>query len=366
MRFFQFFSFFLSVIFIGCTEESEFVDYTSFAEINSAASNIHYEDLEREVGLLTDADSIREALVENCDVTQMGMNHDNESDWVHVPAGKFVMGCVPERDGPGCTINETPVLCVTITQPFEIMRYEVTRGLWNRLMGDVAMVSDEYFGCESDDCPMTNMSWIDGPLLANALSEEEGLQPVYEISNFNESQYHEGYMEEGLYAHVEWVDGANGYRLPTYAEWHYAARAGENHRFSGSDIVEDVGWVSHLTNGPMPVGLLAPNAAGIYDMTGNQWEWVWDYTNGYNYPQDTDSVDPRGPDEPVLIGENHDIVAHRDSGGGWDGPEGSEKEWDGVNFADNSHYKNSVVRRSNTPIDGRYAPMGHRLVRTLP
>ncbi len=301
--------------------------------------------------------------VANCAVTTMGVNHDNPSDWVHVPAGSFVIGCTPERDDGFCDLDEGPPACITISKSFEMMRYEVTRGLFQDVFGEeiTNSVSSKFnTPCVEDDCPMMSMSWLDGVLLANAMSERDGLERAYIIESLYEDEpwdvnAHWQDASAEVFASVEWNRSANGYRLPTEAEWRYAAHAGQNTRFAGSNDLSEVAWTAENSpDGPQKVGLLEPNALGLHDMTGNQWEWVWDGSRGYDPYQyeNMDRVDPSGPDEVVFIAPDTDsnMIAKRDCGGAWDG------DTDEVS---------AIVRRNNTPIGNRYGPMGHRLVRPI-
>ena len=203
--------------------------------------------------------------------------------------------------------DEEPVHQVTVST-FYMSRYEVTHGQYleflngagvsaaGRLNGnevidmddsDVAFSHDgtlfSFSGsgvADSIDCPVMEVTWYGAAEYANWLSAESGLTKVYTIN--------------GTSVTANW--SANGYRLPTEAEWEYAARGGnasKGYLYAGSDNADEVGW--HSSNSGQsthPVGGKAPNELGLYDMSGNVWEWCWDWYGSYSSGSQSN---PRGP-----------------------------------------------------------------------
>ena len=129
--------------------------------------------------------------------------------------------------------------------------------------------------------PVIYVSWLEAINYCNWRSQQEGLREVYQI---NQKQ-------------VDSIWQANGYRLPTEAEWEYAARGGqlsEGFEYAGSNKVDEVAWHRDNSRGKtQPVGQKQANELGLYDMSGNVWEWCWDW-HGDHQTKATD--DPKGPD----------------------------------------------------------------------
>jgi len=149
---------------------------------------------------------------------------------------------------------------------FNMARHLVMQGEWYDLMGTRP---SHFTGTNWRSLPVEGVSWFDAIEFANAKSHRASLTPAYTISGTQANRT------------VTWNRGANGYRLPTEAEWEFAARGGMvcrgNYEFSGSNTVGTVAWyMGNSGGGTQPVGMLRPNALGIYDMSGNVWEWVWD------------------------------------------------------------------------------------------
>jgi formylglycine-generating enzyme len=123
------------------------------------------------------------------------------------------------------------------------------------------------------------VSWADAVVFCNELSRAEGLEPVYRIY--------------GDRIKVSWEH--NGWRLPTEAEWEYAARAGEEMLYAGGNELDDVGWYAKNSRGQAhAVGQKRPNSWGLYDMSGNVWEWCWDWYGSYSSAK---KEAPKGPEE---------------------------------------------------------------------
>ena len=187
---------------------------------------------------------------------------------VSIPAGSFSMGCFSEGDD--CLPDAQNIHNVKLTQPFALMKTEVTQALYESVMGENPSSR------KGGNRPVERVNWYEAVQFANQLSDLEGRDRCYEIDGED----------------VQWTKrDCKGWRLPTEAEWEYAARGGENYKYSGSDNAEEVAWYSENT---IPqthnVGQLKVNGFGLYDMSGNVGEWVWDRHGAYSKFSQTDPL----------------------------------------------------------------------------
>ena len=188
------------------------------------------------------------------------------ANMVRVEGGTFQMGS-------NTNDSEKPIHTVKV-KSFSIGNYPVTQKEWFEIMGT------NLSNFKGDNLPMEMVSWFDAVEYCNKRSVREGLTPAYSDSGNNIT--------------CNWK--ANGYRLPTEAEWEYAARGGNgspgNYAYAGSNNVDSVAWyIGNSVGSTKPVGTKAPNSLGLYDMSGNVWEWCWDWYGKYSSGAQND---PRG------------------------------------------------------------------------
>ena len=222
-------------------------------------------------------------------------------EFVLIEAGTFAMGS-PETDERRSD-DEGPIHQVTLSQPFSLGKYEVTQGQWAAVMGH----NPSHFSACGPTCPVEQVSWMDAQAFIAELNR--------------------------------WGDGAT-YRLPTEAEWEYAARAGTQtayHFGNAAQRLGQYGWYrDNSASETHPVGQKRPNAWGLYDIHGNVWEWTADWYA--HYPRGA-MPDPRRP-RPRAIRVNR--------GGSW---------------RSNTRYCRAAHRVGHPP-DYRHEGLGFRLART--
>ncbi len=190
---------------------------------------------------------------------------------IPIKGGAFIMGCTDEQ-GSDCYGDEKPSHRVTVSD-FKLGKYEVTQAQWNKIMGSNP---SKFSNC--DECPVEQVSWDDIQAFLRKLNFQTG----------------------------------KNYRLPSEAEWEYASRGGNKsggYKYAGSNTIDDVAWFTENAGSKThPVGGKRPNELGLYDMSGNVYEWCQDWFGNYSSGSQNN---PSGAS----------TGSHRvNRGGGWDGP----------------------------------------------
>jgi formylglycine-generating enzyme required for sulfatase activity len=226
---------------------------------------------------------------------------------VRIPAGSFMMG---SNQYP----SEQPVHRVSIDYDFEMGRTEVTQGLWKAVMGN----NPSNFKACGDNCPVEQVSWDDAQAFIGELNAQTGKH----------------------------------YRLPTESEWEYACRAGTDSEYCGNSVAGVAWYEANSDKQTHPVATKRANAWGLYDMSGNVWEWVEDKYHEAGYggaPTDGSAWIAGGECSSGMVRAGyHGCRVLR--GGSW-------------NYR--TQYLRAAIRFNNVPLI-RVSLLGFRLARTLP
>ena len=235
--------------------------------------------------------------------------------FVRITGGSFIMGSPANEAGR----SDDEIQHQVTLSSYYMGNYPVTQKEYEEMMG----TNPSFF--KGPNLPVEQISWYDAIEYCNRRSQKENLSPAYTIGGSGNNRT------------VTWNRSADGYRLPTEAEWEYACRAGTTTRYNTGDYISnETGWYdNNSVNRINPVGQKPPNLWGLYDMHGNVHEWCWDWYGIYGTSADPD---PQG----------------RSSG--------TRRVVRGGSWSDNEHCLRSAFRSYGTP-SVKYSIIGFRLVR---
>jgi formylglycine-generating enzyme required for sulfatase activity len=162
---------------------------------------------------------------------------------------------------------------------YEMLETEVTQKFYESIMAE----NPSNFKGENN--PVEMVSWYDAIYFCNKLSEKLFLTPVYSVNGITDITKWNYAPHNGgkILGKITQNTSADGFRLPTESEWVYAAKGGQNYTYAGSNNIDEAAWYDRNSGRTThPVAQKKANDYGLYDMTGNVWEWCWDIYGSYD------------------------------------------------------------------------------------
>ena len=205
-----------------------------------------------------------------CEVTQKKVKSLPKTYEVHCPPGRYMRGCSPGDEE--AYDDEKPRHEVILSRGFWAFATPITQAAF------AAVDELRTFAFRGKQRPVETINWFEAMHFCNQLSEKLDLEPVYSFS-----EGYEKWIEDqtGTTPEVSWNPEANGYRLPTEAEWEYMCRAGSIDAMYGP--LDEIAWYDENSRRTHKVAEKMPNAWGFFDTLGNVWEWCFDTMNAYAY-----------------------------------------------------------------------------------